>query len=78
MNHHSLLPFLCTDYDLFSGNFIDHLKSNGLLKTSPYMLYKNRLIRYDVGGEILEGKDLSTLQGTSWLNDKVNIFSFAE
>ena len=41
------------------------------------MLYKNRPVRY-VRGEILEAKDLSPFQGSSWLNERVNVYSLAE
>nr|XP_022321445.1 uncharacterized protein LOC111123426 [Crassostrea virginica] len=52
-------------------DFIADLKAQGLMKNSSYMVKRNANVRYYVGGEVVEGHDLQTLQGTRWLNDKI-------
>lgn len=58
---------------IFVDDFIADLKAQGLMKNSSYMVKRNANVRYYVGGEVVEGHDLQTLQGTRWLNDKVSM-----
>ena len=60
-------------WKIFVDDFIADLKAQGLAKNSSYTVKRNVNVRYYVRGEVVEGHDLQTLQGTRWLNDKVSI-----